>query len=178
MENNNVKCLYCNSIYNLNGIFSHVTFCKKGPRGNNALLEAYEYYNKLDISSLINDYKNDISGKDLVKKYNVTYRIINIIFEKYSIQKRTTHESQLIAYEKSKIIKGLRYGNPLYSNFEKIKETKKNRYGDAFFSNRAKNRKTCQDRYGVDNVFQTKDVIEKIKKRVKNRIGLLCAQGA
>lgn len=55
---------------------------------------------------------------------------------------------------------------------EKIVKTKEEKYGDSTFTNREKCMQTVQDRYGVDNVYASKEVLEKKKQTYLDHYGV------
>lgn len=145
-----MKCPLCQRVSNQN----HLRYCRenKNHLSINELKKLYLEYNYPDIftyEKLFDIYSNKkMSLPDIRKQYNIDYNTTLFMLEQYNIPKRTKLEASLYCKSKRENTNIKKYGakNVLSKGTEKYN----------------KRNKTVKDKYGVDNVFQIKEIIEKI----------------
>ena len=145
-----MKCPLCDKKTNL----KHVNNCKYNLQNLSQkelrkLFLEYNYPDILNYESLFDIYINkQMSLPDILKKFKISYTNTLFMLEYYNIQKRS-------------------YSDAFLSSRDKRDKTNLERYGaiNVFYKNTDiyhKRNETVKQKYGVDNVFQIKEIIEKI----------------
>ena len=147
MENEKIKCPWCNSFFSRNKIFCHmVKNCKyKKKMNEEELIRTIikTMCGENGDNEIIKDYENLFSLPDLQKKYHLSYRAIQRLLKVCNIKIRNISDSgKLISALKHKKICNEKYGVDNISQLKEIKEKKK---------------KTFLTHYGVDNIWKSEE---------------------
>lgn len=102
--------------------------------------------------------KNKANAKERLEKAKKTN------LEKYGVENPYQSEEIKQKIRKTSIERHGGIGLASKEIAEKVAKTKEEKYGDSTFTNREKCKKTVQERYGVDNVYASKEVLEKKKQ--------------
>ena len=88
--------------------------------------------------------------------------------EKYGGHPMKTNTETVIRFKKSLFEN---HGEDYFTNYlvNETKKTKKEKYGNENYNNIEKNKQTCLEKYGVDNVFKSKNILEKRSKNVMTK---------
>lgn len=155
MEQKIISCPFCNREINPRGIGSHIYKCDK--KIGVSKEEVYFEYLKIlfpkicDKSFLSQCYERDMKSlPDIKKDFGIAFRGIVFLLKYFGIKLRSAEES-------AKLISKSKYRETCLKKFGKINALSK---GTESYTKR---NKTVKERYGVDNVFQTKGVIDKIQ---------------
>ncbi len=131
----------------------HLFFCKEKPNFSKKELRKISLeYNYPDIATYENLIENYINKKkslpDIRKEYGMDYSSTQFLLDMYNIPKRGLVDGSLNSMKKRENTNLEKYGSKNVLSKGAVGYNKKN--------------KTVKDKYGVDNVFQIREVIEKI----------------
>jgi len=146
----NKKCPLCDKDSSQN----HLKYCKENKNNIplNELKRMYLEYNFPNIftyDNLLDVYVNKkMSLPDIKEKYGVSYNLTLFMLEQYNISKRGYSAAAISSMDKREKTNFKKYGAKNVLSKGTIKYDKKN--------------STVKEKYGVDNVFQIKQVIDKI----------------
>jgi len=145
----------------------------------NTMLKKYGYKNSFENEDILNKSILLSKTKESKEKAKLT------CLKRYGEEHYTNRKKSSLTYrnksneEKEKIInktkqtKLERYGDEHYNNPNKTKQTKLERYGDENYTNKEKCEQTCLKKYNVKNVFQSKEIQEKIHNNQIKKYGCL-----
>ena len=145
-----MECPFCK----LNAISNHIYYCKlnNDEKSKEKIKFLYLIHNRFDIfeyEKLYNSYVvNEMSLPKIKELYNIDFKSIQFMLNYYNIPIRNHKESFQTSNEKRQKTNIEKYGaiNPLCKGTKTF--DKKN--------------KSVKEKYGVDNVFQIKEIIERI----------------
>jgi len=110
--------------------------------------------------------KNKANAKERLEKAKKTN------LEKYGVENPYQSEEIKQKIRKTSIERHGGIGLASKEIAKKVAKTKEEKYGDSTFTNRAKCKQTVQERYGVDNVYASKEVLEKKKQVYLDHYGV------
>jgi very-short-patch-repair endonuclease len=159
----NKICPFCNK-HQIGGS-AHIYSCIEAPNNIDNIEKKFLYvkinHTKIcDKNLLIQLYEKELNSLPMIReKYNIDYKSILFLLTYFNIKKRSISESSFLISQ------------------DKYKKTCLNKYGaeNALSKNTTaykKRNENIKTKYGVVNVFQLKEVIDKITQTINTKYGL------